>query len=143
MLASGKYDENITLWDAHRGKQLASLNAFAVQLVFTPDGRELISCDRDENIFVWDARKGQLLRRFPNHESPIWSCCLGLSCDGRFLAVGGTYDGTFRIFEYATARLLEKFEGHHGFVQKLAFSPNGDMIASSGLDTVRLWRLQL
>jgi WD domain, G-beta repeat len=66
---------------------------------------------------------------------------LGLSRDGRLLAVGDG-DGTMAIYDLPTRRLLqEKFQGHDQ-VDDLEFSPDGSLlaVATTGFsEPVRLW----
>jgi hypothetical protein len=66
---------------------------------------------------------------------------LGLSRDGRLLAVGDG-DGTMAIYDLRTRQLLqEKFQGHDQVID-LEFSPDGSLlaVATTGFsEPVRLW----
>jgi WD40 repeat protein len=128
-----------------RGMQPVTLGVLAANpaaLIFTPDGRELIVADVKGNVSLWDLAARQWVRRFPEQQAP--HCCLALSGNGRFLAIGGTYDAKVRVLEYDTGRVLREFEGHSGYVTNVEFSPDRSMLASSGLDgAVRVWRLAL
>jgi WD40 repeat protein len=47
-----------------------------------------------------------------------------------------------RLWRVADGRLLRTLEGHTGSVQSVAFSPDGQTLASGSWDnTVRLWRV--
>jgi WD40 repeat protein len=59
--------------------------------------------------------------------------------DGSRLAAAGD-DGTVRVWEAGTLRLVRAMVGHDGAVRTAAWSPGGDYLASGGDDgTVRLW----
>lgn len=81
---------------------------------------------------------------------------VAFSADGKMLAIGTTIpvdDGrTFdrkafketpsdiKVFDVATGEELESFRGHHGMVASLAFSPDGNTLASIGGDReLKLW----
>jgi WD40 repeat protein len=66
---------------------------------------------------------------------------VAVSSDGARLVSGGA-DKTMKLWDIATGRLLRTFEGHQGWVNSVAFSPDGSRILSgSGLQdhTLRLW----
>jgi WD40 repeat protein len=62
---------------------------------------------------------------------------IDVSPDGERLAVGLTEDGTVRIINAMTGELMHTLEGHTHWVQVVAFSPDGNYLAS-GSDDGRL-----
>ena len=68
---------------------------------------------------------------------------LDVSPDSQLLATG-SHDGTVRIWEVATAKLVVLFKGHAGRVNGVAFSRNGQTLATCGWDsTIKLWNLTI
>jgi WD40 repeat protein len=59
------------------------------------------------------------------------------SPDGKWLAVSGR-DGALHLFEVLTGSEVAAFKGHSGFVNAVAFAPNGKTLASAGDDTTAL-----
>src|SRR5271157_6457361 len=62
------------------------------KVLFTPDGKELISVSNDKTIRFWDVASGEPIRVLrppigPGHEGELYAAAL--SPDGRTLAVGG------------------------------------------------------
>jgi WD40 repeat protein len=66
---------------------------------------------------------------------------MALSPDDKVLATGTGYeDPTIRIWDAQTGKLLNKLEGHTGWVGELAFSRDGHWLASAAADqSIRLW----
>ena len=70
------------------------------------------------------------------HTSAVYS--VAYSPDGQTLASGST-DGTIRLWDANTGRLLRTLTGHTPWVLSVSFSSDGQTLASGGGDTVRLW----
>jgi WD40 repeat protein len=63
------------------------------------------------------------------------------SPDGRILATA--IDQEICLWQVADGRQLAKYQGHQGWIQSLAFSPDGNTLASGSHDhSIRLWDLQ-
>src|SRR5229473_2394690 len=72
-------------------------------------------------------------------ESPSAEVRCG-ACGTRLGAVG---DGSTHIDEPLDIELVATLEGHAGGVTAIAFSPDGQLLASGSMDhTVRLWNLE-
>jgi len=66
---------------------------------------------------------------------------LAFSPDGKLLASAGASNDV-KLWDVATGKELQPFEGHTSWVRSAAFSPDGRMLASVGLDdTVRFWEV--
>lgn len=66
--------------------------------------------------------------------------CMALSPDGKQLATGGI-DGTVRVWDVETGKLVRALIGHQYYVYGLSWSPDGHTLASAGSydATIRLW----
>ena len=116
------------------------------KVLFTPDGKELISVSSDKTIRVWDVATGEPLRvlRPPIGAGPegrIYTAAL--APDGRTLAVGGYdvgADSAIYLIEPRYGRVEGVLRGHADVIYALAFSADGARLASgSGDKTARIW----
>jgi WD40 repeat protein len=90
-------------------------------LVFTPDGKSILSSAAEPVIRLWDATTGKEVRTFVGHEGKVHS--IALRPDGIVLASAGE-DKTVRLWNVATGRELRKWEQPKPCVC-LRFSPDG------------------
>jgi WD40 repeat protein len=64
---------------------------------------------------------------------------LVISPDARSFSIGGT-DGSIRVFDFATGRLMSSLNGHSDAVSSLAYSPDGRHLVSGSFDkTAIIW----
>jgi len=141
-LASGSYDKTIKLWEVATGRELSTFNghsALVESVAFSPDGQTLASGSEDKTIKLWEVATGRELRNLNGH-SHFFSVVF--SPDGRTLA-SGSADNTIKLWEVATGRELRTLAGHSASVNSLAFSPDGQTLASSGSKdkTIKLWEV--
>jgi WD40 repeat protein len=109
-------------------------------VVFSPDGRTLAGAIENGRVRLWNASTGKLLRTLIGHTRSITS--VAFSPNGRILATGGL-DDTLRVWDVATGRVLrviggstkwKDYAGRSDWVNAVAFSPDGGVLASGSND---------
>ena len=129
----------IRLWDVETGRLRTDFGRHqgtAVGLTFHPSAPRLYSLG-DGVIKEWDlAHPGELLL-----DDPKSSAGIATSPDGRWI-VTGSWDGTLRIYDTASEKLVRSWTGHTEHVTTVVFSPDSSLVASSSFDkTIKLWNV--
>jgi RNA polymerase sigma factor (sigma-70 family) len=105
------------------------LSGWAESVLFTPDGRHLISGDWHGGPRLWEASTGRPVLWFGRPDQGLGGH-VALSLDGSVLAAAGR-DGAIFLMDGRTGRGLRRLEGDGHAVTALAFSPDGKLIASA------------
>lgn len=129
IIASGRWDDTIRLWDVQTGKERLVLDWWGIDshvMIFSPDGKSLASLGKDYNIHLWDIQTGQQQAVLEGHTNQIHR--LAYSPDGSRLA-SASEDETVRIWDVQTGQQIQVHEAYHP-VYSVAFSPDGGSLAS-------------
>lgn len=134
---------------------------FVKNVIFTRDGKQLVSVGDDKVVRVWDVFTGKTVRTIRSQASACNDCIvstIALSPDNAYLAVGGSFptqDPQTRfaiyLFRFDTGELLQTLKGHRARVICLTFSPDGTRLASGStyfgdkgaddINSIRTWKL--
>jgi eukaryotic-like serine/threonine-protein kinase len=131
--------EAITLWDVTSGQQIYAIpnsSELFEKVIFSRDGRTLVSCDFAGTVMFWDADTGKYRFSFHGHPGLVG---IALTPDGRRLATGG-FERPVQIWDLETKQEALVLRGHTEMIHNLAFSPDGEQLASASMDgTVKIW----
>jgi len=149
--------KTLRIWDANTGKELQTLNEPVYNVAFSPDSLQLASSSSNGSLTVWDARV-ELTDVSGKYTINV---IINKVADGKVQVSDGkgkTSEYSLRIFDqksralilttiatkrenpYKDFRLFKTLKGHTGWVNSVAFSPDGKQIVSGGADkTLIIW----
>jgi WD40 repeat protein len=105
-------------------------------IVFSPNGRLLVTSDSEHSVKLWDTKSGLLLRSLTVFDVHT----VIFSPDSRFL-VSGQSDGTITFWDASTGNPQRRLKDAK-YVRSLAFSSDGRILASMTLDNVQIWDVE-
>jgi WD40 repeat protein len=150
-------DTTARVWDARTGQELLTLRGHTggvSSVCFSPDSQRIASAggsyDRQKKqwiseVKVWDVRTGQQLLALRGATWAVRSVCF--SPDGQRIASAGGNDdpkkkagvGEVKVWDARTGQQLLAIQGHTQAVSSVAFSPDGQRLATGGEDTAKVW----
>jgi WD40 repeat protein len=130
--------KNVIVWDIAHHTRLATLPDAGTPEVFSPDGRTLVAAS-EKNVTLWDVTQRRQLATLPDVTGTLGSGLpSALSPNGRTLAIADPEDKNIILWDIVRHAQLATLTQDSG-VFSLAFSPDGDTLASGGVNEIVLW----
>jgi WD40 repeat protein len=106
-------------------------------VVFSPDGKFLLTGGDDGEIRLWRIAEGR--QHLSWSANNFWVFTAVFSPDSKMVASGSS-EAVIRLWNTKTGQSLKVLQGHTNLIFSVAFSPDGKTLASGSTDeTVRLW----
>lgn len=130
----------INLDAADKPRQITSFTGHEDRVsavVFSSDGRTMISGGLDGIVRIWDSWTGKETRNFRAHLQGINA--IALSGDGQTLGTG-SFDKTVKLWDLATGDKLRQLNGHGTQVLSLALNSDAkSLVSGTEFGSVRIW----
>ena len=141
LIATGTVDGYIQLWDAQTKTLKYSLkgrNRSIDHISFSPDGQYIIAGDNHGSVTIWNQFTNHRKMSINAHKSG--SAIAAMSANNKFLATASSKSSVIKVWDIKSNKPMFRLMGHHDNITDLAFSPDGEFIASSSKDgTIKVW----
>ena len=110
-----------------------------VKVVFSPDGKFVLTASYDGTATLWNAKTGEKIRGMGKHDKPLRDACF--SADGKYVATASE-DGTARIMLTSSGRPITQLalKSNTGPMNTVAFDPEGKwLLTAADGGSVALW----
>jgi eukaryotic-like serine/threonine-protein kinase len=140
-ILSASEDRSLRLWEVATGRELSTLRGhtgFVSSVAYSPDGESAVSgAFGDDGVRLWYAGANyKLIFKGP---PGVYVDHVAFSPSGRWLAT--KHRDVIKIWNPTTAELVRSIDaGSSRYQCGIAFTPDGNFVASAGLDTtIKIW----
>jgi len=107
---------------------------------FMVDNKCVAGFSDDKSVNIWDIATEEVVASWEVHKDYVRSgCSSGLSAD---VVASGSYDHTVRLFDKRVpGNDSTMCFDHNSPVESVMFFPNGSLLASAGVNDIRIWDL--
>ncbi|PAX52573.1 nSTAND1 domain-containing NTPase [Brunnivagina elsteri] len=145
-LVSAGDDNIIKLWDIQQGNVIVNILGHSngiLNVNFSKDGKTIISAGADQTIRLWELK--DLPQTIQANQGQIYS--VNINPQANLIATSGN-NTTIKLWQFPSLKLRQTLEGynksvygHSQEVQSVAFSADGETLASASKDWyIKLWR---
>lgn len=129
------FAQDYTRWDLPEGAKLRLGKGSAGNLTFSPDGNRLI-VESSIGMWVYDTHTGVELDFVAENPSNV----LGVSPDARTYVSRGS-DDTIQLRDLTDSSVKLTLKGDTEDIHRIAFSPDGRILAGASDEDIHLWNL--
>lgn len=149
VFAVGTSDGQVYIYNVNEQSYLKSLLAHSKDVNsvrWSPNGSILASCSDDNTAKLWSSKNYSLLHTLGSHKEPVYALRWSPTGPGSanpnlpLMLATASFDKTARLWDPQTGKCLFTLGKHTESVNSIAFSPNGQYIASASFDKfVHVW----
>lgn len=140
ILACGDDDGNLVVWNIDTKTEIAKIKAHEERInsiSYNPDGSKIVTGSKDTKAKVWKVSNMELLYTFGDNPDEIKYALF--NPDGINLILGCA-NGIIKIYDSFNGNLKMTKDSNTLFLNGMAISPNGQIIATSGIySEISLW----
>jgi len=148
LLAAGHFGKangpgTVRLWDIDQAVEVRIMEGHNLEItsvVFSPDGKTLLSSSYDKTLRLWDVGTGKELKRLAGHLGPVEAAAY--TSDGRrIVSCGSGADTSMRLWNVESGTQIAEGPRTEGGFSSVAILPDGKRcVTVDGEGPVRLWR---